>query len=378
MTSRYTQPLLLAAGLCAAVGLTGCDPEQLAEAGLVDPAETSEIGETEQAIINGNAVRRGSLAWRGIVRVNGGCTGTMLSNRFVLTARHCVRTWANGAWGAAAATVNVTLEGRTAADDQVVSAARVLEPNTNTVNAGDYALIELSSPLEVNGSTTNFVNLIYDGDDDDLEGRQVFCAGYGNGTEAVAATNTFGGNGGVLRSATLTVTDTGGNTLTLGRNGNNQIGSPGDSGSTCFWNGRVLGVQSTCWGDWSDISGDGNFQSREWTRIRTCTAASPNAYRAWAEARIHADVNLSYPTVPPIGGAVRVQLRAANDSDDIWVWGGLSYGTFALRGAWLNARVDTPPAGYVCSRAHATTPVRGDATLNGACLSDALAASVSM
>ncbi len=370
------------AALCALglAGLSGCTPEQLAEAGLETPAasdieETAPIGETEQGMINGNAVARGSLARLGIVRVNFGCTGTMLSNRFVLTARHCVRTWANGAWGAAAANVQVTLEGATAADDQVIQAARVLEPNTNGVNAGDYALIELNAPLEVDGSTDGFYNPIYGGRDSDLEGQRVFCAGYGNNTEANG--NVWGGGGGTLRSAWLTISDTGGNTLTLSRNRGNQIGAPGDSGSTCFLNGEILGVQSTCAGPWTDLNGDNQLQGGEWTRINTCTAASPNAYRAWVRPRIEADVLVEFPTVPPSGGAVVVRMSAVNDGFAFWNWGSASIGEFALRGGWLEATADDP-AGYVCGRAFETTPARGDAVLRGACLSHALAASVSM
>ena len=84
----------LVVGNCLlSLALTGCGAA--GEADFDDSA--SPVGEAQSEIINGIPVNNATAAREGIVKVESlvgttihGCTGTLLRNDVVLTARHCV------------------------------------------------------------------------------------------------------------------------------------------------------------------------------------------------------------------------------------------------------------------------------------------------
>jgi hypothetical protein len=159
-------------------------------------------------------------------------------------------------------------------------------------------------------------------------------------------------------------------------NNSAQIQAGGDSGGTCFLSGRVTGVNSFCNGSSIDLDNDGVIRSNELTSITSCTQASPDAYRAWANNLLLTDINVEpFLFVPALAGvAPTAQVTSVSATIQNVSTGGLST-TFrgAIRSGFVEVKVPIEPDHTMCSHLHAVAPLSGPATVKGGvCLGDGL------
>lgn len=182
--------------------------------------EEGEVAEASDEIFNGTAV---PAADSGIVMVTGGnkqCSGALLSNQWVMTAKQCVD---NASLQGNPGQVTVSMDTQSSAAIEII-----------LLHNRDVALIR-TLPFSMFGSTTGFSMPTYRSS---VTGITLACYGYGPDVP--------GGSFGTLRSAQFQVTQNG----TLVPNVASQLPSPADTGGVCFRgvNGRLVAaaVISTC------------------------------------------------------------------------------------------------------------------------------------
>jgi hypothetical protein len=192
------------------VASVGCAPVGDAPEGL--GTDTQEV--VNGAIAFDDAVRAYGLvtvSWNGL-----GCTGVVYKNSWVLTASHCFN------FTEPTAGVTVTFAGQSFTGDRV-----------RRVSTADLALVHLTAPVTMNGSTTGYTVPFYQGTIPALQGRGLYCFG--------AGTHAFRQGGGAIvdwrmRWAVLTVASywVEGRLYNFAPNSLGQILGGGDSGGPCF------------------------------------------------------------------------------------------------------------------------------------------------
>jgi len=202
----------------------------------------------EPQIINGALIDVNTQRSRGLVTVNGGCSGTMLTHKWLITADHCITT--NGQIGGpliplANLTVTATWSTTTARPTRYVRYSGA--PNNLDIALVELGNVDLGGPVRAlpeldTGVLVTTADIQKNGQGFSFFARTV------PGPPPVDMPS---GGLGVYRQAIFAASNIGTNSYQLRTNANNQVGAAGDSGGS-DWMLRagqaplLVGIQSTC------------------------------------------------------------------------------------------------------------------------------------
>jgi hypothetical protein len=328
-----------------------------------------------QEIINGTEIIQGSLEGWGVVRVSsteGSCTGTLLANRYVLTARHCVRAVASRnpiTWGALATGIGVFHE--RPGSTRSITVSSVIEGNAQDL-LGDHALLVLTAPIVMNDSPHSFYRRVYPLADATLLDQELFCAGYGLNTLATPGQRAAGA--GTLRTAFLHFSELSDSLLKMEPNELGQIIAGGDSGGGCFLNGFALGVSVACSAtplnaEWQDV-----------TKIANCKFIAPSVYGSFVNTNLLTTVVVQpfvFSPALPAGTVVNASVTTLPGTNaTVSTASTTTLSAVAVRSGWVDAVVLTEPDGMACSRTLEAAPLSGTMTIHGGCIGDGVASTV--
>ena len=220
----------------------------------------SSLESAAEPIINGTAANPANDVNVLLGSPAGGCSGTLVRNSWIVTARHCVFGDTGNLAGSpsTAASVTITRGADTATADRIIAHPTL-----------DIVLLHTTAPMAVFGSTTGLDIPFWSGTNADLVGVDMLCAGYG-----LDQPNGFSAGHPVLRTAVLRATSADGVGLAIPPNASGQIIWHGDSGGGCRVGAALASVASsgsyTLNADGSTASVVGGFE------------VGTASFRAWA------------------------------------------------------------------------------------------------
>lgn len=313
-----------------------------------DRPDPDSVGVQKEAIINGDPSISPYFAYQFVMVFGprGNCTGQLLQNDLVITARHC--TTIDGTPGGSADTdpthYYVTDPG--VGFGPKVSHASLVVPFDPSV---DVALLALNTFLEPDVRQRM---QIYSGTDASLLGTSLNCMGYGDNTYIPGSPP--GGSGwGTLRQATINVGATDPSSLTFYPNSSGQIAWQGDSGSTCIVPPTYPNILPLT------MTGIASQPEEDGTQVNSVTYVGPEFFRStalvWQQimavgdtmstgaANQNNDSMVIIPAVTDSSARVTATPNQGNGSSwfnqNIGVWYGGSYAV--VGNSWQVFRQDT-------------------------------------